>query len=300
MLEIGRMHKIIPAIVIYGFAIAVDAQIGVQAIMEAERSFSTTVGEKGAKAAFIEFLTDDAVIFRPEAVNGKQFWQQHGGDIPVLRRTPLFADAASNGLLGYTTGSWQSTRRDKGIELVSYGDYVTLWERRNGNGFRAILDIGTSYDEPASNDEKLMKPPGGGDSNKYGWSPTDVAMKFLRVSMEPEGLAAAYKEFAGDDIRLMIDREPAVYGRKAVIAKTKRFRSTKFPFKLAMFQSADMAYFWNPCRFQNSDEGIEHGNCLQILKLRNKKWYIVLGVFSRITDNTPPELRIKDRSDNRR
>jgi hypothetical protein len=57
-----------------------------------------------------------------------------------------------------------------------------------------------------------------------------------------------------------------------------------------------MAYTWNPCQFANSQEGMEQGNCLQIWKLRNKKWWIVLNIFSRIPNETPPSLKLSEKN----
>jgi hypothetical protein len=266
--------------------------MGLQTIMDAELAFGQAASVKGQKAAFVEFLTDDSIIFRPEAINGKDFWTRQT-EIPGanLTRKTAFADVASNGLLGYTTGSWQLTRKEKDLDVVTYGDYVTIWERRNGAGFRAVIDISIRHDEPSDSIASAPRTPGPQELNKFGWSPADASMKFLRMSMTAGGLAAAYNEYAGNDVRLLIDRELPVVGKKQVVSKTKRFVSTKYPFKVAMYQAADMAYFWNPCEFTNSDEGTETGNCLQIMKLRNEKWYIVLGVFARVASEKPPVLK---------
>ena len=279
---------------VLAFCVAAHAQLGLQTIMDAERAFGQTASAKGQKAAFVEFLTDDSIIFRPEAINGKDFWTRQielqGAN---LTRKTAFADVSANGLLGYTTGSWRLNRKEKDIDVITYGDYVTIWERRDGAGFRAVIDISVRHDEPSDPSSPPAETPDSQDSNKFGWSPADTAMKFLRTSMTAGGLAAAYDEFAGKDVRLLIDREMPLVGKKQVVSKTKRFISTKFPFKVAMYQAADMAYFWNPCEFANSEEGAEVGNCLQIMKLRNKKWYVVLGVFARVANEKRPVLTQK-------
>jgi hypothetical protein len=128
------------------------------------------------------------------------------------------------------------------------------------------------------------------DPNSRGWSATNDAMRFLRTSMEGGGLAAALSTASMDDVRLLIDDEPPVVGRKNVIEAARIYTSMGFPENVAIYQSGDMAYFWNQCRFQNSAEGTERGNCLQIMKLRNKKWWIVLAVFARLDDAKPPVL----------
>ena len=278
-----------------GLCVGVQAQMGLNPILAAERALGETAAAKGQKAAFVEFLTDDSIIFRPEAVNGKDFWiRQTEPAGSNLTRTTMLADVAANGLLGYTTGSWQLKRKDKEVDVVTYGNYVTIWERRNGAGFRAVIDISIRHDEPRAVDLSIeRKNASVQNPNKYGWSPADTAMKFLRAGMTAGGLAQAYDEFADDDVLLLIDREPPIHGKKRVIKETKRFTSTKFPLKVAMYQAADMAYFWNQCHYANSEEGQEVGNCLQILKLRKNKWYIVLGVFARVASEKPPVLTEK-------
>ena len=274
---------------------SVHAQIGLNTILDAERALGEATVARGQKAAFVEFLTDDSIIFRPEAINGKDFWtRQTELSGSNLTRTMTFADVAANGLLGYTTGNWQLKRKEPEVDVVTYGNYVTIWERRNGAGFRAVIDISIRHDEPNGPAEPVdRKRPPEQNPNKYGWSPADTAMKFLQAGMTAGGLAGAYNQFADDDVLLLIDREAPIQGKKRVVRETKRFISTKFPLKVAMYQSADMAYFWNQCHYANSEEGQEVGNCLQILKLRKNKWYIVLGVFARVASEKPPVLTAK-------
>src|SRR5688500_20258575 len=52
---------------------AVHGQALVQPIYDTQRAFERAVAEKGVRPAFLEFLAEDAVIFRPEAVNAKEF-----------------------------------------------------------------------------------------------------------------------------------------------------------------------------------------------------------------------------------
>jgi hypothetical protein len=57
-----------------------------------------------------------------------------------------------------------------------------------------------------------------------------------------------------------------------------------------------MAYVWNPCVYSNNNEGTERGNCLQIWKLSDEKWSIVLGVFARLPNETQPVLKTSGKS----
>jgi hypothetical protein len=244
-------------------------------------------------------LADDAVIFRPGAVNGKEFWKLRA-DSPTERlvRKMSYTDIASNGLLGYTTGSWELYPQGQAKPATKFGQYVTVWEKRLG-GFRPTLDIVITHDQIPGSDTKKIRPTDTvKELNEKGWSPADASMNFLRASMTNEELSGAYKRFAAEDVRLLRDREPPIVGKRDVVSETKNYKSVAFPTKVTLFQSADMAYTWNPCKFENSNEGTEEGNCLHVWKLRDKKWWIVLGVFAPATSDMKPTLKTKYKGKN--
>ena len=73
-----------------------------------------------------------------------------------------------------------------------------------------------------------------------------------------------------------------------MVSEMRRYKSVEFPKKVHLYESADMAYIWNPCEYENNDEGTIQGNCLHVWKLRDKKWWIVLGVFAPFPNEKPP------------
>ena len=282
------------ALLLLGSAFASLAQphLPIDALYGAQESFSKKASSDGEGPAFISALTDDGIIFRPAPTKGLHFWKDNSDAQPttMLDRRISFADVSSNGLMGYTTGMWKSSQKANGKPVERAGEYVTIWERRNGEGFKAVLDITTRHDDFDS-----IRSNGGGraavqDANSRGWSATNDAYKFLRTSMQGGGLAAALNAVTMDDVRLLIDDEPPIVGKKKVSEAARLYTAMGFPESVAIYQSGDMAYFWNQCRYQNSSEGVERGNCLQIMKLREKKWWIVLAVFSRLDDAKPPVL----------
>lgn len=279
-------------LLLVGFVLGSGAQVRlpIDALYGAQDSFCRKAAIDGEKAAFLSVLMDDGVIFRPAVIKGRQFWSAADGPSPLLYRGLSFADVSSNGLLGYTTGSWRSELKTGGKSVEHVGEYVTIWESRNGGDFRAVLDITTRHDDLEATAVNSGGYAATQDSNFRGWSATNDAMRFLRTSMQGGGLAAALTAVTMDDVRLLMDDEQPVIGRKKVLEAARSYTATGFPADLAIYQSGDMAYFWNQCRYQNSSEGIESGNCLQIMKLRDKKWWIVLAVFARLDDARPPVL----------
>ncbi|HKP68890.1 MAG TPA: hypothetical protein VJV05_06380 [Pyrinomonadaceae bacterium] len=292
------MGRIFSVVLILFAATRVFAQADVQPLIQTQRAFDKAASERGIKSAFLEFLGDDAVIFQPHPMNGKKYWSSRNVEpTDQLVRTTTYSDISSNGVLGYTTGNWRLF--PKGTEAdASFGQYVTIWEKKPDGSFQASVDIAISHEKmPFYQTDRPVRKKQTRDLNKRGWSPADASMNFLRSSMSNERLGGAYKKFAGDDVRLLRDGQPPIIGKKHVVEEMNYYVSVLFPTKVATFQAADMAYTWNNCSFDNSKEGQVQGNCLHIWKLRKKKWWIVLGVFAPVPNDRKPEFTIKKKRD---
>jgi ketosteroid isomerase-like protein len=271
------------------------AQVELQPLVATEVSFERAAADKGMKAAFLEFLRDDAIVFAPGPVNGRDYWKARQDDSNSQpSRNLTYSDISANGLLGYTTGNWRIFQKGKSEGLAKFGQYVTIWERSPGGAFKVSVEIEVSHEKlPFSETDKPIRANQKRDINKRRWSPADASMNFLRASMTSEKLGGAYEKFAADDVRILRDGAPPIIGKKNAIEAMNEYLSVEFPKKVSLFQSADLAYTWNPCQFDNSSEGMSKGNCLHIWKLRNKKWWIVLGVFAPILNETEPTLKMK-------
>ncbi|MGD9587550.1 MAG: hypothetical protein AB7Q37_10065 [Pyrinomonadaceae bacterium] len=287
------MRTIGMLIAISFFLPQVYAQSLLQGMFDAQLALNQSITENGPNAGFNGFLSEDAVLFRPGPVNGKKFLTSSRiGPSGVAARKIDFADISVNGLLGYSYGEWKLTQKLKTGEDVRNGQYATVWRKTPDGRYRAVLDIEISHDAA-----DLPRPPGPlptapvRDRNERGWSAADTTMNFFRLSMASDGLGGAYRRFAAEDVRLLREGMPPIIGKRDVMKQTERYVSIEYPTQVTQFETADLAYSWNPCKFSNSNEGLEEGHCLHIWKLRDEKWWIVLGVFSKMADPRPPSLR---------
>ena len=57
-----------------GVDVALEKAVG--SLIAAEKAHAKLAGEKGFREASNSVLADDAVIFAPNAVNGKKFWRE--------------------------------------------------------------------------------------------------------------------------------------------------------------------------------------------------------------------------------
>ncbi|MGB7070596.1 MAG: hypothetical protein WBD22_13970 [Pyrinomonadaceae bacterium] len=287
------MKGLAGVLIVIGLCTSSFSQDLMHQMLETERAFAKSAFESGPRTAFVGFLADDSIIFRPNALNGTEFWRSNTDPLSlILVRKSIYSDIASNGLMGYTTGNWRTFTRGKGESQAEFGQFVSIWEKRGKEQFQIALDIETKHDKlPFFETDRVLRAKRSKDLNKRGWSPADASMNFFRDSMGPGALGGAYERFAADDVRILIDRRPPILGKKYVVSEMKRYLSIAFPARVVSHQAADMAYVWNPCEYANSNEGLEKGNCLHVWKLRNKKWWIVLGVFAAVPNDDLPTLK---------
>src|SRR5689334_7511762 len=76
-------------------------------LVDTEQAFARAAAEKGTRAAFLEFLADDGIVFNPTEANGKLVWKARPESPALLAWNPAWADISSDGKLGYTTGGWE-------------------------------------------------------------------------------------------------------------------------------------------------------------------------------------------------
>src|SRR4030095_5952711 len=168
------MRRALVLVLAFSYGVNVLAQADLQAMLETERSFDKCASDKGMKEAFLEYLADDSIIFRPNPVNGKEFWKRNDASQVTLVRQSIDADISSNGKMGYTTGNWRVYVKGKSEESSQYGQYVTIWQRSSEGKFLWALDIRTTHEKLSfSETNRTWTEAKSSDPNKNGWSPAD-------------------------------------------------------------------------------------------------------------------------------
>ena len=257
-----------------------------QKLVETELSFARTAKQKGTKAAFLEYLDDDGVIFQPAETNGKLFWKNRPESTAWLNWSPAWADISSDGKLGYTTGGWSLHPKGTDDQATAFGEYLTIWKRHSDGNFKAILDIGISHEKPAT--------------VKTGWnSPSDAESGTTKVKsginngiltdiFSKEMLSQGYFNYFADDVVVLRD------GLEPFSGKTNAFlglekADKQFPPKSYLDFKANlspifgnMMYSHGIYQLTHKDKTISRWNFLQVWKYRNGKWQIVADVFTLI------------------
>jgi ketosteroid isomerase-like protein len=250
-------------------------QTGLENLVAAEKSFAKFSYENGMKKGYLEFLADDAIVFKPNAVNGKEFWKNQKDSNELFVWNPTFADISSDGKLGYATGDWELRQNVKDDKPIAFGQFVTIWQKQIDGNFKVIVDTGISHDKPLKVETNWSSP--NDSTNK----PTKF-FEFLEQSQVFDRSNPAtiytklYKNNIADDVRILREGKLPIVGKKLA---EKELRKTPKEISLQpkfTFDNKNLGYTYG--KFESDKE---KGIFLEIWKFRNGKWQIVLDIYTK-------------------
>lgn len=189
-------------------------------VVEAERAFSQRSVERGTKAAFLDNLAAEAVVFQPGPVPARAFYDSEPDVGGKLAWKPDYAEVSRAGDLGYTTGLYTLTRADG---QMRFGHYASVWRKQADGRWKVLADGGNHHAPPLRVAESLSFRPAPAKSRK---PPPQVVMAAERVRLlAAEGIllalwaqrgTSALLAHATDDVRYLPPDELPVVGRSAV------------------------------------------------------------------------------------
>jgi ketosteroid isomerase-like protein len=122
--------------------------------------FNIHCQSNGFSQAFIEFAAEDVILMRQNQfpIVGKDSLKKRYSAIkkqPNLSWSPVYADVAASGDLGYTFGKWKLvSEASSGADTVSYGVYISIWKRQSDGSWKYVFDGGNETPEQLPWDKK--------------------------------------------------------------------------------------------------------------------------------------------------
>ncbi|HZZ66790.1 MAG TPA: DUF4440 domain-containing protein [Phenylobacterium sp.] len=245
-------------------------------VIAAERAFAARAGVVGVAPSFLEYMSDQAIVFAPDPLLAKALYSgQPAAKLPKdggtrLNWWPNFAGGARSGDLAFTTGPATVNGGQPGIF------YVTVWSRQLDGAWKWIFDGGVNADgasAPGPDAAPLTLPPG--DPRPPA---PDVAMDQVRDA--EIALAASARTDAVAAYRAVLARDARVQGSPAAPATTAdavdrelatRPRSIAFgPLGGSASKAGDLAWTYGDARW---DKG--RGHYVRIWQRRAGKWALV-------------------------
>jgi ketosteroid isomerase-like protein len=284
------MTRTVIALLVLLFA---QPQTPLQEMVATEQAFSRMAAEKNTRDAFMSFIADDGLLFRPGAVNGKKWMLDHpvppSDKRPLLAWQPSLAGMSAAGDLGFTTGPWEAKEDIKDEKPAGYGHFVTVWKKQPDGSWRFVVDLGISHSQ-SGGPQKLWQPQDQKGSAKVKL--VDVAAvrntllerdrAYAQASLK-EGAVKAFSAYASPDVRLYRSGNLPFIGRttsaNALGSSNKNVSWT--PIAADVSRSGDLGYTHGTYEVTGEVADAakaERGSYVRIWKNEGGQWRIVLDV----------------------
>lgn len=270
-------------LMVLAFSAMVQAQPALQEMVKTEQAFSKMAEEKNTRDAFLAFIADDGLLFRPGAVNGKKWMIEHPGPPPketdkkpLLAWQPAFAGMAASGDMGFTTGPWESKADIKDEKPQGYGHFVTVWKKQQDGSWKFVVDLGISH--PQSGGPQTLWQPA--DTNKTpSFKPVDVAAATAELLTHDRKFSFA--SYASPDVRLYRAGNLPYIGKQSAVealAKTKGQVAWQ-PIGGDVSRAGDLGYTHGTYELTDDTKNvIERGSYVRIWQKQGGMWRVVMDV----------------------
>jgi ketosteroid isomerase-like protein len=286
-----------------GSAALLRADTAVDTLAQAEQAFARASVEKGMKEAFLAYLAEDAVLFRPGPIPGKGWLRDRPAPAILLTWRPAFAEASRAGDLGFTLGPWELHSQDPKDTDVAYGTFATVWRKPADGNWKVAVDLGTDGPKPAAAVatpapvEKRESPGKAASAAKIDTAVETekllAADRELSLSSAAKGAAAAFHGHFAPHVRLLRSGAAPARGPEAAEAELGRHpgRLTWEPAGGGVAASGDLGYTYGTAELApTSGNGAPARSAYQRMWERapGGGWKVVVDVMNPFPAPAPP------------
>ena len=268
-----------------------QGQTPLQDMVKTEQAFSKMAEEKTAREAFMAFIADDGLLFRPGAVNGKKWMIEHpvppSDKKPLLAWQPSFAGMSASGDMGFTTGPWESKPDRADPKPSAYGHFVTVWKKQPDGSWKWVVDIGISHPESGgpqtlwhpADKPQLAKP--------QSVDPTQALRgllnieRLLSLALMEQGTSAAFLPYASKELRVYRAGSLPFIGLDDSIKALFRIKSSFSSQTIGgdVSRAGDLGWTHGTYYLTDTENKlIERGSYVRIWKRQESNWQVVLDI----------------------
>lgn len=283
------MKKILTtSLLIASFCSTVFAQkVEVKTVVDAERAFDKAVARKGIKEGFLSVLDDEGIVFRPNAVNAREFYTAIDKQAGSLTWEPKFARISAYGDLAFTAGPYVYQNSKTDTDKV-YGHYVSIWRTNTEGKLKLLIDLGIQHPEPEQQELPDLKDP---ETNGAAISKDPFKNKKIILATDEQfnhsltlSALASYKEFLDAEAHFYFPGFEPITGKDkimkfinnngiSIVAKTTTGGRSI---------SNDLAYTYGVAQIKKGTITSDY-NYVRIWDIDSAhKWNILLEVFSAV------------------
>lgn len=288
------MKKYLYALICLVIVYTNNAQIknpNLNVLIATEYAFVSAAAEVGTRDAFLKFIADDGIIFRPNAVNGKTYLSNAPKRPGLLIWFPIFAGISRDGDMGFTTGP-ADFKKDQDSSAIWFGNFSTVWQKQSNSEFKFVIDMGNSNNKPTEQYVPLKYEMTSSNSSALRKGMKRIKAdelfnndKELTMIISKMGVASTYKKFINEESRLLRDELYPIIGTSAITDYLSKNSGTYAfnPIGGKISSSKDLGFTYGELKISDSDE-TKNGiyNYMHVWKKEGKRWIIIIDVANKL------------------
>ncbi len=259
----------------------------VSSLVAAENYFAATVKEDGLRDGFLKVSDDETLVFRPNPVKAKAFYDKKQIDPGQLSWEPTLARISRSGNWGFTTGPYIYTPNDEGSK--SYGQYLSIWRANKKGVWKLALDIGTPHLSPVNEPALDFIDP---KNSKFfrQISPARLQQRRDMIMASDKLLASSltkssslgYDTFLGDNARLIFPGIEPVIGKNNIIKYITEQGIGIFsePVEADRSIGSDLAYTYGTAQITKNNKTTKYNYVRVWESQEGFKWNVIVELFS--------------------
>lgn len=190
-----------------------------KSLLSAAKDFQKSLTKDGEKEAYLDVLSSDALVFRPNPTNGKKFYEDGNQASEDLVRKPNLAMSSRSGDFGFITGTYSL-----GTTNAQYGQYLSIWKTETEK-WKLAMDLETKSNKPLNKvDDQFMEPKDhyvpkfiNDKEIKAGKDIIITTEKTLSTLIKTHGLIA-FSGFLMPNARLIFPGREAMNGKAEIVS----------------------------------------------------------------------------------
>lgn len=253
-----------------------------------EFQFAARALQVGSRDAFLEFIDDEGILFRPTPVNGKEFLSKQNSRPGFLIWYPSYAFISKSGDMGCTTGPAEF-KRDMDSNSTWFGNFCTVWKLQSNGNWKFLIDGGISNNKPVSEIKKLIYDSNKKDNSPAEFYPSSKLDKQMIFSADEQfnsilingDFANAYVNVINDETRLLREGELPIIGTGDIIKHVSNFKG-KCTFQIIdgrISNAGDFGYVYGSLEIIDSEKSGKF-NYIRMWSNDSGNWKIIIELFS--------------------
>lgn len=261
-------------------------------LAQTELAFAEDSKNFGQKYAFLKFFADDAIMFNPGPVNGKELLNSINEPPGKLLWYPSFSLVSAAEDLGVDLGPWER-KKTLEAEPLRQGTFASVWRKQADGSWKLILDLGVENPQnkneiPVFKKSIKLENTKAAPSNESDLSYIFEIEKKLLNESQKNGFINSYKKLAHTDLKILRDLQFTMAGKEANnYLSSHSFIQKWEPLGGAVSASKDFAYTYGKNTFENSsgnNETEELSKYYLHIWVYNNDWKLFIDVASDIPE----------------